>query len=103
MKHMVNGRIVELQTGDDGCVDSDLLRQAAGIPEDRPLILQLPDGSNRIINPGEQVRVSPEQFFVDAPAHKRGDVKSDPVLDRQPSIPGPLSTVTSAVWPATRR
>jgi hypothetical protein len=72
MQHMVNGRVVELQTQPDGSIDSDALRQAAGIPENRQLILQLPDGSNRIINPGENIRVPPQQFFMDAPVHKRG-------------------------------
>jgi hypothetical protein len=32
----------------------------------------LPDGSNRIVNSGESVRVSPGQYFFDAPSHKRG-------------------------------
>jgi hypothetical protein len=70
---MVNGRIVELTTTEDGSVDSDSLRQAAGIPDDRQLILQLPDGSNKVINPGEQLNVPPDQFFSDIPPHKRGE------------------------------
>lgn len=72
MRHMVNGRVVEVSTESDGSVPSDALRRAAGIADDRQLILQLPDGGNRIINPGEKVSVPPEQFFFDAPAHKRG-------------------------------
>ena len=72
MRHMVNGRIVELEPESDGSVNSDDLRRAANVPEDRQLILQLPDGSSQVINPGENVRLAPQQFFVDAPAHKRG-------------------------------
>ena len=72
MRHMVNGRIVELEPEPDGSVNSDVLRRAANVPDDRQLILQLPDGTNRVINPGENVRVPQQQFFVDAPAHKRG-------------------------------
>jgi hypothetical protein len=72
MRHMVNGRIVEVFAEADGSVPSAAVRQAANIPQDRPLILQLPDGSNKIINPGENVPLTSDQFFIDAPAHKRG-------------------------------
>jgi hypothetical protein len=73
MKHMVNGRLVELSTERDGSIDSDRLRKAAGIPDDRPLILQMPDGSNRVVNPGERVYLKPGESIIDAPEHKRGD------------------------------
>ena len=73
MKHVINGRFIELETADDGTVDSNALREAAGIPEDRPLVVQMPDGSNKVVNSGESVRVSPGQFFFDAPSHKRGN------------------------------
>jgi hypothetical protein len=72
MQHIVNGRIVELPVGPDGSVDFDVLRRAAGIPSDRQLILQSPDGSNRIINPGERRRLAYGECSVDAPAHVRG-------------------------------
>lgn len=72
MKHMVNGKVVELVAGPDGSIQSDALRKAAGITDDRQLLIQLPDGSNRLINPGETIKVPPEQYFTDAPAHKRG-------------------------------
>ena len=77
MKHMINGRIVDVPTSDDGGVDSTILRQAANIPPDRPLILQLPDGTNKLINPEEKLKVEPGQYFVDAPAHIRGGVCED--------------------------
>ncbi len=72
MKHMVNGQLFELPTEPDGSVDSNRLRKASGIPEDRPLILQMPDGSNRVINPGERVYLRPGEAVIDAPEHVRG-------------------------------
>ena len=72
MRHMVNGRIVEVRAAPDGSVRSDAIRTAAGIPADRPMILQLPDGRNQIVNPGENLSILPDQFFTDVPAHKRG-------------------------------
>jgi hypothetical protein len=72
MRQMVNGRVVDVPTDADGTLNSDSLRQVAGVPPERPLILQLPDGSNRLVNAGERLQVKPEQYFVDAPAHRRG-------------------------------
>lgn len=76
MRHMVNGQIngqvFELFADGNGDVSSDAIRKAARIPADRPLILQLPDGSNKIINPGENLPLTSDQFFRDIPVHKRG-------------------------------
>ena len=72
MRQMVNGNVIEVPTDEDDALDSDLLRVTAGIPPDRPLILQLPDGTNQYINPGEKMYVKPDQYFVDAPVHRRG-------------------------------
>ena len=72
MRQMVNGRVIDVPTEPDGTLDSDYLREAAGVPAERPLILQLPDGRNRLINPGERMHVKPSQYFLDAPAHVRG-------------------------------
>ncbi|MCZ6652358.1 MAG: hypothetical protein O7D91_04955 [Planctomycetota bacterium] len=72
MRQMINGHLVDVPTDSDGSVDSDDLREAAGVPHDRPLILQLPNGSNQLINPGEKMRVKPGQYFMDAPVHRRG-------------------------------
>ena len=72
MRQMVNGRVIQVPTDTDGGLDSDSLREAAGVPHERPLILQLPDGSNQLINPGEKLKVKPDQYFTDAPAHRRG-------------------------------
>lgn len=72
MRQMINGRLVDVNPEPDGSISSDALRQASGIPDSRPLILQQPDGANQLINPGDKVRVDPGQFFIDAPAHQRG-------------------------------
>jgi hypothetical protein len=73
MKHMINGKLFELPTEPDGSVDSDVVRKAAGIPDDRPLILQMPDGKNRMVNAGEHVLLRPGEAIIDAPEHVRGD------------------------------
>ena len=72
MRQMVNGRIVDVPTDHDGGVNSNDLRRAAGVPDNRPLILQMPDGTNQVVNFGEKLKVQPNQYFVDAPAHTRG-------------------------------
>ncbi len=69
---MINGKVVEVRTQADGSVEARDLRRAAGLKDDRQLILQLPDGSNRVINPGEKLQVSPDQYFRDIPNHTRG-------------------------------
>jgi hypothetical protein len=70
--HMVNGKQVDIPMESDGSVDSDVLREVAGIDEDRPLVLQRPDGRNEIINPGEKPVVRPGSHFRDVPVHQRG-------------------------------
>ena len=77
MKHMVNGKIVELVPKLNGSINSDDLRRAGDIEDDRQLILQLPDGNNRVVNAGEDLDLPPDQFFVDAPQHERGDWKDN--------------------------
>ncbi len=70
--HMVNGKQVDIPMDSDGSVDSDVLREVAGIDKDRPLVLQQPDGRNEIINPGEKPVVYPGSHFRDVPVHERG-------------------------------
>ena len=77
MRNIVNGRIVELPTDPDGSIREDLLRRAAGIAADRALIVQMPDGSNRVVNQGERLPVTDDQSFLDAPKHKRGGDPED--------------------------
>jgi hypothetical protein len=74
MRQVVNGKIVELQTEADGSFDADALRNAAGIDPNRAFVVQMPDGTNRVVNPGERLSAAPEQSFMDAPKHKRGAV-----------------------------
>ena len=72
MYQMVNGRRVDIPMDSDGAIDSDVLRDVAGIDKNRPLVLQLSDGRNEIINPGEKPIVNPGSDFRDVPAHVRG-------------------------------
>ena len=73
MQRMINGRLVEVFTNRDGSVSSDSIRKAARLPKDRPLVLQQPDGSNKIINPGDDIQLASDQIFLeDIPLHKRG-------------------------------
>ena len=72
MRQMVNGRIVDIPMNSDGSIDSDVLREVAGINKNRPLVLQLSDGRNEIINPGERPTVNPGSHFRDIPIHERG-------------------------------
>ena len=72
MKRMINGETYDIPTNADGSIDADVVRKAAGIAPDRPLLLQRSDGSNIVINPGQKITVRPEEQFTDAPAHTRG-------------------------------
>ena len=72
MKVMINGREIEVPTHSNGSVDSDMLRQAAGIPPTRALVSQKADGSNQVINPGERVSSWPGANYRDLPLHERG-------------------------------
>jgi hypothetical protein len=72
MRHMVNGMEINVPTESDGRIDSDVLRRMSGIDDSRPLILKRCDGSNEVINPGEKIKVNPDQYFQDMPLHTRG-------------------------------
>jgi hypothetical protein len=72
MQQFVNGHLVDVPTDSNGSMDSDALRKACGIPASRPLIMQNPDGSNKLINPGEKLQVNPGQRYLDSPIHERG-------------------------------
>ncbi len=73
MRHMIRGQEYEIPTNADGTISSDVLRRAAGIAGERPLVLMRPDGSNQVVNPGTNVLVSPGQHFADMPVHRRGE------------------------------
>ena len=72
MQLMINGKAFDVATEPDGAICSDSLRKAAGIPKDRPLLMQEADGSNRMIHPGQTFRAEPGSTCQDAPRHKRG-------------------------------
>jgi len=72
MIQLVNGKSVDIPMESDGSIDSDTLREVAGIGKNRPLVLQLPNGRNEIINPGEKPIVNPGSHFRDIVLHERG-------------------------------
>lgn len=72
MRHFINGNEIEVPVDSQGRIDSDVLRRLARIPENRTLVLQRPDRSNLVVNPGDRVQVDAASHFVDAPAHTRG-------------------------------
>lgn len=49
-----DGNLIDAPTKEDGLFDSDSLRAASDVPADRPLITQLPGGSNQNISPPEE-------------------------------------------------
>jgi len=83
MRHVIGGEIIEVPVDDFGQVSSKAVRIAAGIPDDRPLIVKMPNGSNVQVNPDDDVMLQPGQEFHDAPVHIRGVKEPDitvPVL-----------------------
>lgn len=72
MRMLVNGQELDVPTNPDGSVSSEIIRGAGNMDSTRVLMQRTPDGSNKIINPGESVYVGPHDHFDAAPAHKRG-------------------------------
>jgi len=72
MKRRVNGQWVDIPTDSSGRVDSDELRRAAGLPEDRALILHKQAGENEVVNPHAVITVDDGDAFSDAPLTVRG-------------------------------
>ena len=73
MQRMINGKLVEVQTNPDGSVSSDSIRRAIRMPKERPFVLHTPDGSNKVVNPGENIPFTTDKIFVDdIPLHIRG-------------------------------
>jgi hypothetical protein len=72
MRQFINGREYDIPTNPDGSINSNTLRKASGIPSNRALIMQNPDGSNRMVNPGQNLNVRPGQHYSDMFLHKRG-------------------------------
>ena len=72
MRRMINGKWVDCNAGPDGQVNTEDLKEAANIPPDRSLVLQAPDGSNRVL-PSNVSFAFPKDFnIIDVPAHRRG-------------------------------
>ena len=72
MKRFVNGRLVEIPSPQGDYCNTDELRVVADIPPDRTLILQQPDGENRVLAQRDYFSF-PEGFsLIDVPTHKRG-------------------------------
>lgn len=72
MRQMVNGKMVDVPLEHDGSLDSDVLREVASIPKNRTLVQQLANGENILVNPGQQIKVNPSDYFRDVPDHVRG-------------------------------
>ena len=73
----------EIFTSDDGQGNIDIgqMRQEAGIPPGRALILQRPSGENVVMPRRGQVRVDPYTHFMEAPVAKRGKKLNYRVLE----------------------
>ena len=72
MRMFINGQEIDVPADADGSVSSEIIRGAGNLDSARVLMQRSPDGSNKIINPGERVYVGPYDHFDSAPAHKRG-------------------------------
>jgi hypothetical protein len=69
---MVGGKQVSVPTYPDGSVSVDLIRQMSGIPANRPLVRQSPNGTNQVLNEGDMARVNPEDHITHFPLAERG-------------------------------
>ena len=72
MSFMINSREYDVPTRDDGTIDVDAVKKAAGISPDRLLIRQDRDGSNHVVNPGDEISAQSGEHLTDSPIHKRG-------------------------------
>jgi len=72
MKVIVNGREINVPVGSDGSINSDSLREYAGVPASRALIKQGTDGKSELVNPGQKTWCDNMEHFSDAPLHVRG-------------------------------
>ncbi len=72
MRRIVGGQEVEIPEGRNGRVDVNELRSRLGLPRNRMLIAQNPDGSNRVVSNRGKVALSPYEHLIDAPTLVRG-------------------------------
>lgn len=72
MRHLINGEEYDIPTNPDGTIPVSVIRKAGHISDDRVLIMKRADGSNEVINPGENLTVNPGQHFSDLARVIRG-------------------------------
>jgi hypothetical protein len=69
MKHILDGYlVVEVPAEPDGSIPCDASRLAAGLPQNVGLILQLPDGTQRIIKSPDTTQMG-HGLFIAGPEH----------------------------------
>jgi hypothetical protein len=73
MRCMINCQEFDIPTREDGTIDVDAIKRAAGISQDRLVIRQGHDGRNEVLNPGGEASAQPGDRFMDAPIHKQGE------------------------------
>ena len=69
---MVGGRMHDIPMDDDEMARVEDVRRAADLPSSRDLVVQQPDGTNRILSRRGKVYVGPHTQFFDAPRATRG-------------------------------
>ena len=70
MKHFINGCPIEA-TGPNGTLSSDDWQRARDVRLSSYQVLELPDGSYRLIGPGIEVSVPPFDLSSAPPKHHR--------------------------------
>ncbi len=77
----VGGREIHVPSDSDGNVDVRQVRQAAGIPDDRALIVQRPSGENVITPRRGRITIDPYSHAMEAPIARRGTALNARVLE----------------------
>ncbi len=72
MRCMINGTEYDVPTRKDGTVDVVALKKTAGIASNRQIIKQDCDGSNHVVNSGDEISAQPGDHYRDMPIHTRG-------------------------------
>lgn len=74
MRQMVGGQVVDIQRESNGQIDVGALRRQLRLPNNRVLIAQNPNGSNRLMSSKGLERLDPYEHLMDVPWMKRGSV-----------------------------
>jgi len=77
----VGGREIYVPSEREGNIDVRQVREAAGIPQDRALILQRPSGENIVTPRRGHIMVDPYTHFIEAPVARRGSAINVRVLE----------------------